>query len=96
MYVFQEGIDLYGFLISENELKMDPEKAAAIVSWPSPNRLFEVLSFHGLASFYRKFIRDFSSICVPMVETVKNANQPFHLTDSAERSFQLLRKKITE
>ncbi len=75
---------------------MDPEKAAAIVSWMSLKRLFEVQSFPGLASFYRKFIRDFSVICAPMVEIVKKANQPFHWTDSAERSFQLLKKNITE
>ena len=75
---------------------MDPEKVAAIVRWPSPKSLFEVRSFHGLESFYRKFIRDFSGICAPMVETIKKANQPFHWTDSAERSFQLLKKKFME
>jgi len=84
MDFFQEGIDLLGvFFISENELKMDPKKVATIVSWTSPKRLFEVLSFHGLASFYRKFIRDFSGICMPMLETVKKENQPFHWTDLA-------------
>ena len=76
-----------GFVISENELKMDPEKVAAIVSWPSPKSLFEVQSFHGLASFYWKFITNFSGICAPMVDTVKKANQPFHWTELAEKIF---------
>ena len=44
-----------GFFINANELKMDPEKVDAIKNWPSPKSMFEVQSFHGLASFYRKF-----------------------------------------
>jgi hypothetical protein len=35
---------------------MDPEKVDAIKNWPSPKSVFEVRSFHGLASFYKKFI----------------------------------------
>eukprot|EP00253_Pinus_taeda_P018052 PITA_18052 len=75
---------------------MDPEKVTAIVSWPSPKSLFEVRSFHGLASFYRKFIRNFSEICALMLDTIKKVNQPFHWTEAVEHSFQILKKKITE
>eukprot|EP00253_Pinus_taeda_P021142 PITA_21142 len=93
---FQREIIYLGFVIAENELKMDLEKVTAIVSWPSPKSLFEVRSFHGLASFYKKFIRNFSEICAPMLDTIKKVNQPFHWTEAAEHSFQILKKKITE
>ena len=31
-----------------------------------------------------------------MVDTIKKANQPFHWTKMVEKSFQLLKRKITE
>jgi hypothetical protein len=85
-----------GFVISSNELKMDPEKVKAIREWSSPRSMFEVRSFHGLASFYRKFIRDFSGICAPMMDTVKKWHKSFKWIEEAERSFNILKEKITE
>ena len=41
-----------GFVISTNELRMDPNKVKVINNWPSLKNIFEVRSFHGLASFY--------------------------------------------
>eukprot|EP00253_Pinus_taeda_P027660 PITA_27660 len=92
----QRELIYLGFVIAENELKMDPEKVKAIINWPSLKNLFEVRSFHGLASFYRKFIKNFSGICAPMLETIKKASQPFRWTEATEKSFQLLKRKITE
>jgi hypothetical protein len=85
-----------GFVISSNELKMDLEKVKEIKEWPSPKSMFEVRRFHGLESFYRKFIRDFSGICAPMMDTVKKKHKSFKWTEEAERSFNALKKKITE
>jgi hypothetical protein len=85
-----------GFVISANELKMDPSKVEVIKNWPSPRNIFEVRSFHGLASFYQKFIRNFSGISIKMMDTVKKQHNSFHWTEEAEKSFNLLKRKITE
>ena len=54
-------------------------------------------SFHGIASFYRKFIRNFSSICAPLTETMGGGDRKeFKWTTRATRSFELLKKKVIE
>ena len=75
---------------------MDPEKIKVIIEWPSPKSIFEVRSFHDLASFYKKFIRSFSKINSPIIDTIKNNRQPFKWTAKAERKFQMLKKKVTK
>ena len=84
------------FVVFADGLKMDPEKIKEIIGWPSPKSVFEVRSFHGIASFYRKFIRNFSKINDSIVETIKKDKRPFKWTVDAEKNFQLLKRKITE
>ena len=85
-----------GFVISSNELKMDQEKVKVIKEWSSTRSMFEVRRFHGLVSFYRKFIRDFSGICAPMMDIVKKRHKYFKWTEEAEKSFNTMKDKVTE
>ena len=84
------------FVISAEGLKMDPEKVRAILGWPTPRSAIEVRFFHGLVGFYKKIISDFSSICGPLTETIRGDRKEFKWTIGVDKSFNLLKEKVTE
>ena len=67
----QEEIVYLGFVISTDGLRMDPKKVKEILEWPTLENVGEVRSFQGLASFYKRFIRNFNSICNAMTTTMR-------------------------
>ncbi|KAG8503286.1 hypothetical protein CXB51_001235 [Gossypium anomalum] len=83
-----------GFVVSVDGLEVDQEKIKAIKDWPRPTSVTQVRSFHGLASFYRRFVSNFSTIAAPLTSVIKR-NSSFIWNDEQEKSFIKIKDCLT-
>ena len=82
-----------GFVKSASGISVDPIQTSAIHERPTPSSLLDTRSFHGLAQFYCRFVRDFSAIAAPLTDMFRH-NQ-FQWSADAERAFQQLKVALT-
>jgi hypothetical protein len=72
---------------------MDEENVRAIQEWLTPKSIIEVRSFHGLTSFYRRFVKYFSTLTTFLIEIVKNSVE-FKWDKEQKHAFNLLKKNL--
>ena len=74
-------------------IEMDEEKGKAIRDWPTPQSVSEGRFFHGLASFYKRFVKHFSTIVVSLNEVVKKSVR-FKWGEEQELAFVFFKEKL--
>ena len=91
--LFQESVEFLGHVVSQEGISCDPNKLEAIKNWPKPQKVKDVRSFLGLASYYRKHIRSFATIAAPLNALTKK-NAKFIFDEQCEKAFQTLKDKL--
>jgi hypothetical protein len=81
-------------VISAEGVSVDPGKVKDVLNWKPPTDISEIHSFLGLASYYHRFIQDFSKIAKPMTRLLEKV-KVFKWTQNCQDSFQELKNHLT-
>src|SRR3954463_12252622 len=87
-----EGIVL-GHKISARGTEVDKAKIEAIKRMPYPRDIKGIHSFLGHASFYRRFIKDFSKTSIPLTNILQK-DVPFVFDEYCKEAFEVLKKAL--
>jgi len=63
-----DSVFFLDFVVSKNWVRVDPKKIKAIQEWTTPKSVGDIMSFYRLASFYRRFVPNFSTLASPLNE----------------------------
>ena len=75
-----------GYVVDSQGLRVDIEKVDSILKVPSPKTMTEVRRFLGMASWYRRFVPNFSSTIAPLTRLLKK-DVKFNWTSDCEKAF---------
>ena len=89
-----DQVAFLGHVVSNDSIQVDPKKIKSIIEWSRPTIITEVRNFLGLAGYYRRFVKDFFKITMPLTRlTLKNVK--FNWMDRCEERFMLLKDLLT-
>ncbi|CAH8556952.1 unnamed protein product [Dicrocoelium dendriticum] len=92
-HLLKREVAYLGHIISGDGIRTDPVKAEQVRSWPTPTTTEELRSFLGLASYYRRFIRNFSSIAAPLHSLLEKGRM-FEWSKQCAEAFNHLRESL--
>ncbi|RDX96976.1 Retrovirus-related Pol polyprotein, partial [Mucuna pruriens] len=88
-----EGI-VMGHQVSNRGIEVDKSNIDIITSFPNPTSVQEVRSFLGHAGFYRRFIKNFSKLALPLSRLLQK-DVDFNFDQPCIEAFQELKNRLT-
>lgn len=88
-------IDFLGLIVGKNGIRVNPSKVEVLKSWPRPQSLTDVRSFIGLLQFFRRFIKDFSTLATPLTNLTKKGYGIQKWDETCDKAFESLKQAIT-
>lgn len=87
-------IEFLGYIVSANGMTLSPRHTEAVRQFKSPENVTEVQRFLGLASYFRKFIKDFAIKARPL-HLLLRKGVAFDFGKECLESFETLKSELT-
>jgi len=91
----QKEIKYLGYIISGEGIKPDSKGMQAVKDFPVPTKTHEVQSFLGLCSYFRRFVKDFSTKAKPLYDLVRK-DRKFEFGAKELECFEILKVNLLE
>ena len=90
---FRQEVSFLGFTISKDGVTTNPTKTAAIVEWPTSASTKAVKAFCATVNYYRRHIKDFSTVASPLHELTKKGTK-FRWERRHQMAFETLKMRL--
>ncbi|GBG81315.1 hypothetical protein CBR_g31990 [Chara braunii] len=90
---FLTTISFLGHVVTNQGLRPEPQKVAAVREAPVPTTITQVRAFLGVASYYRRFIKGFATIAGPLTNLLRK-DQPLIWTPECDQAFSTLKAAL--
>ncbi|XP_029114156.1 uncharacterized protein lrfn4b, partial [Scleropages formosus] len=91
----KQKVSFLGFILTRDGIAMDPGKVQTIQQWPRPTTTKALQRFLGFSNFYRRFIRNFSTIVAPLTALTASKTPRLPWNPEAQRAFENLKSKFS-
>ena len=89
-HFFQREVRYLGHLVSAEGVYPNADNICKVNEYPTPSNLKQLRGFMGLASYYTKFVKDFSHLAKPLTEMTKKG-KTWVWGEAERRAFNILR-----
>ena len=90
----QESVKFLGHIVSARGTEPDSSNVEAVREFATPTSLTDVRAFFGMASYYRRFIKNFADIAAPLHDLTKGGQPEFCWTPVADKAFNDLKSHL--
>ena len=94
-HFISQRLQYLGHLLTPEGIRPNPDRIAAVRNYPTPTSVKGVRQFLGLASYYRRFVKNFARIAQPL-HALTQKGPSFYWSPQCEEAFSLLKRNLTE
>jgi hypothetical protein len=74
--LYTQKVSFLRYLLTPRAICLYLEKVVALNNWKTPEPRKQLQRFLGFTNFYRRFVKNFAKIGMPLYESRKSANLP--------------------
>lgn len=86
---FKSSIEFLGYIIKDGQIAMAQDKLECIRTWPKPTCIKEIQRFLGFTNYYRRFIKGYAGLTLPLVKLTKKS-EPWIWDEKQDGAFATL------